>query len=101
MNLSKMKLAIAAALVTVSTGSAFAYPSHYHRTYVAPNGVYTSYPSYDRDYYRYNDYNVYKTNSSSYSRYPSSSYYNNGYYRNNGYYNTGPSIQVGPLRIDL
>lgn len=118
----KASLALVAALVAVLTSSAFAHPWHRSSRHpVTQHRVYTSYPIYDRDVARYNDRNVYKTNRSSYSRYPSSnsyrsypvydyyspnssyrnSYYRDGYYNRDRYYRSGPSLRIGPVRIDF
>ncbi len=116
----KASLALVAVLVAVLTSSAFARPWHRSSRHpVTQHRVYTSYPIYDRDVARYNDRNVYKNNRSSYSRYPSrtsyrsypiystnrsyrgDSYYRDGYYSRDRYYRDGPSLRIGPVRIDL
>lgn len=116
--LRRSTLAIVAMLVTLMTSSAIAQPwnQHGHRRYRAPNyPVYRSFPTYENSYHQRqrNNRNVWRSNRSSYSRYPSSRYYNDGYYNSrsynnwnngyyrNGYYNNGPSLQLGPVRIDL
>ncbi len=113
----KTALAIVAMLVTIMTSSAIAQPwnHHGHRRYRANHyPVYRSFPTYDNNYiHQRNNRNVWRNNRSSYSRYPSSRYYNNGYYNSrsynnwdrgyyrDGYYNNGPSLRLGPIRIDL
>lgn len=120
MFIRKATLALVAALVAALTSSAFAYPWHRSNRY-NPHRVFNSIS--DRDVARYNDRNVYKNNRSSYSRYPTrnsyrsypvyndryyapsrndrNAYYRDGYYDRGRYYNNGPSVQIGPVRIDL
>ena len=120
MFIRKATLALVAALVAVLTSSAFAHPWHRSNRY-NPHRVISPYSISDRDVARYNDRNVYKNNRSSYSRYPTRNSYRSNriyddyyygpnrnsrdiYYRNGyqgRYYDNGPSVRIGPVRIDL